>query len=156
MYFYFLFLVSYIYPSLSYFISFKNAFISSVSFINISLTCHLIRCMHRKYSNTAVNDIHAIICHDICNGSVPQDRLFPSPLSGIRLRYCLIPDALFAIYSALASLLLFFPRLPVNLLNTRPLPKYAVFFFLKCICIQWIKSLHLHQKKAYKNFSELF
>ena len=82
------------YPCLSYLYLSKNALYPLQSFANISLACHLIQCMHRKYNNTAVNDIHAIICHDICDGSSAHRSTLPISAVWNPTSFIVIPDAL--------------------------------------------------------------
>jgi len=47
----------------------QESFVTSVGFVKVCLADNFKRCVHVLYGNTAVNDIHAIIAHDISNGS---------------------------------------------------------------------------------------
>ena len=104
----------------------KECSVSLYCFIHISFAADFIRCMHRKYSNTAVNHFHTIICHNICDGSAAAYIDFT--------KFCeLVSNACtlrsLARYSAFASLDPLFPRLPVNLLNASPFVKKAALLF---------------------------
>ena len=47
----------------------QESFVTSVGFVKVCLADNFKRCVHVLYGNAAVNDIHAIIAHNISNGS---------------------------------------------------------------------------------------